>query len=137
MTNSHVYNPATWLDQFFSDFDKVAVGNTKGNFNPNVDILEEKENFVLRVELPGIPKENIKVEVKENRLILSGKKESSTEQFEGQYRHVESKVGPFSRSFELPRTVSGDDIRAEYQNGVLVLKIPKAKEAQSKSIEIK
>ena len=143
MHNSIVYNPAAWLDQFFSDFER-SPGSSKGNFRPAVDILEEKEDFVLRAELPGVPKENIKIEVKENRLTLSGTKESiagnrggAVDNRAGEYRYVESAYGTFSRSFELPRNVSGDSIRAEYANGVLTLRIAKAKETLSRTIEIK
>ena len=144
MTNAN-YSPATWLDQFFTDFDK-AVGVNRRSFNPAVDIVEEKEDFVLRAELPGVAKENIKVEVKENRLTLSGRKENGSvgnaggapggEAPRGEYRYAESTFGTFARSFELPRNVQGDAIRAEYKDGVLTLRIPKAKESLAKTIVI-
>jgi HSP20 family protein len=140
MNNSLVYNPTRWLDQFFTDFDKSDY--SRNDFAPAVDIVEEKEDYVLRAELPGVAKENIKVEVKENRLTLSGKKESSWsdnggDANHGQYRYSESRHGAFTRVFELPRNVSGEAIRAEYGNGVLILRIPKAKEALARTIEIK
>jgi HSP20 family protein len=134
MSNALVYNPSKWLDQFFSDFDSGL--STKQGFTPAVDIVEDKEEFLLRAELPGVPKENIKVEVKENRLTVSGTKESYRKENQGEYRYVESSFGSFSRSFELPRNVQGADIKAEYANGVLTLRIPKAKEALARSIEI-
>ena len=133
MYNATVYNPAKWLDQFFTDFDRAAV---KNDFAPAVDIVEEKEDFLLRAELPGVPKENIKIEVRENRLTLSGSKESTHKGDKGEYRYLESSYGSFSRTFELPRNVSGDAIKAEYANGVLTLRIPKAKESLSRTIEI-
>jgi HSP20 family protein len=136
MNNAILYNPANWLDQFFTDFDKAWTGHKK-SFSPAVDIVEEKEAFVLRAELPGVPRENLKVEVKENRLTLSGKKEARSEGGNGEYRYAESSYGEFARSFELPRNVDGQGIQAEYVNGVLTLRIPKGKEALSRSIEIK
>lgn len=137
MNNAILYNnPSNWLDQFFTDFDK-AVGPNRGGFAPRVDIVEEQEDYVLRAELPGVSKENIKVEVKENRLTLSGKKENAWADKSGEYRHAESVYGAFSRAFELPRNVSADSIRAEYNNGVLTLRIAKAKEALPRTIEIK
>lgn len=135
MNNALVYNPGTWLDQFFTDFDKGWA--RKNDFAPAVDVVEEKEDYVLRAELPGVAKENIKVEVKENRLTLSGKKENSWADKSGEYRYAESSFGSFARTFELPRNVSGEAIKAEYNHGVLTLRIPKAKEALSRSIEIK
>lgn len=134
MSNALVYNPAKWLDQFFNDFD--AGWSAKRSFSPAVDIVEEKEDYLLRAELPGVPKENIKVEVKENRLTLSGSKESVYKEDKGEYRYVESSYGSFSRSFELPRNVKGEDIKAEYAHGVLTLRIPKAKEALARTIAI-
>lgn len=128
------YSPATWLDQFFTDFDK-AVGTAKRSFYPAVDIVEDKEEFVLRAELPGVAKEDLKVEVKENRLTLSGKKENAWKK-EGEYRYAESNYGEFARVFELPRNVQGDSIKAEYKDGVLALRIPKVKEAQPRTISI-
>lgn len=135
MNNAILYNPTPWLDQFFTDFDKAWVGHKK-SFSPAVDIVEEGDAFVLRAELPGVPKENLKVEVKENRLNLSGKKESTWQGEKGEYRYSESSYGEFSRSFELPRNVDGHAIKAEYVNGVLTLRIPKGKDAMPRSIEI-
>jgi HSP20 family protein len=134
MNNALVYNPAKWLDQFFNDFDSSLSG--KQGFAPAVDIVEDKEEFLLRAELPGVPKESIKVEVKENRLTVSGNKESFRKENQGGYRYAESSYGSFSRSFELPRNVQGADIKAEYAHGVLILRIPKAKEALARTIEI-
>src|SRR4051794_21286039 len=134
MNNGIIYNPSTWLDQFFTDFDKSWAGHKK-SFSPAVDIVEEAEDFLLRAELPGVAKENLKVEVKENRLTLSGKKDAA-ESKNGEYRYTESSYGEFSRSFELPRNVDGDAIKADFTNGVLNLRIPKGKSALPRSIQI-
>lgn len=134
MTNAN-YSPAAWLDQFFTDFDR-SVGVNKRGFHPPVDIVEEKEAFILRAELPGVARENIKIEVKENQLNLSGRKENGWSGNGGEFRYAESSFGVFSRSFELPRNVQGDSVRAEYKDGVLTLRIPKAKEALSRTIAI-
>jgi HSP20 family protein len=128
------YSPATWLDQFFTDFDR-SVG-VKRSFHPAVDVVEDKEEFVLRAELPGVAKENLKVEVKENRLTLSGRKESFREKNAGEYRYAESTYGEFARAFELPRNVQGEAIKAEFKDGVLVLHIPKVKESLPRAISI-
>lgn len=134
MNNAIVYNPSKWLDQFFTDFDKAWVD--KNDFAPAVDVLEEKEEYVLRAELPGVLKEDIKVEVKDNRLTLSGRKQNAWKDKGAEYRYAESRFGTFARTFELPKNVSGEAIKAEYNHGVLSLRIPKAKEALSRTIEI-
>ena len=131
-----VANPVNWLDQFLSDVDRNWRAQAP-SFRPAVDIAEDKEAFVLRAELPGVAKENINVEVKENRLVLSGKKESVELGEDGKHHHVESRQGGFSRAFELPRNVKADAIEAAFKDGVLSLRIPKADEAKPKPIEIR
>jgi HSP20 family protein len=130
---------ANWLDQFFHDFDRGSFANvrTTPSFVPPVDVVEDESAYVLRAELPGVAREDIKVEVKENRLVLSGKKEAVSRGEEGKYRYVESRHGEFSRSFELPRNVKADAVEATFKDGALTLRIPKADEAKPKSIEIR
>ena len=131
-----VSNRANWLDQFLSDVDRNWRTQTP-SFRPAVDVVEDKDAYVVRAELPGVAKENITVEVKDNHLVLSGKKESVEQGEEGKYRHLESRSGSFSRTFEIPRTVNADAIEAVFKDGVLTLRIPKADEAKPKAIEIR
>ena len=131
-----VANPVNWLDQFLNDVDRTWRTQAP-SFRPAVDIVEDKDAFVVRAELPGVARENITVEVKENHLVLSGKKESVERGEEGKYRHLESRHGSFARTFELPRNVKSDAIEAAFKDGVLTLRIPKADEAKPKAIEIR
>jgi len=134
MHNSIVYNSANWLDRFLNDFDR-PTSNTV-SFRPAVDIFEEKNEYILRAELPGVAKENVKIEVKEKHLTISGKKESTPKSETNEYRYVETHYGSFSRAFELPKNVNGDAVKAEFTNGVLVLHIPKVPEASPRTVEI-
>jgi HSP20 family protein len=131
--------PANWLDQFFNDFDRglFATGRSAPSFVPAVDVVEDADAYVLRAELPGVAREDIRVEVKDNHLVLSGKKESVSRGEEGKYRYVESRHGEFSRRFELPRNVKSDAVEATFKDGALTLRIPKADEAKPKSVEIR
>ena len=131
-----VANRANWLDQFFNDVDR-NWGSHAPSFSPAVDIVEDKDAFVVRAELAGVAKENISVEVKDNHLVLSGKKDAVDRGEEGKYRYVESRHGSFSRRFELPRNVKYDAIEASFKDGALTLRIPKADEAKPKAIEIR
>ena len=126
--------PAAWIDRFFDEFDRTAVERT--GFAPKVDVAETADAYLVRAELPGVAKENLTVEVKENRLILSGHKESVTQKEEGRYHYTESRSGNFSRTFELPRNVKSDAIEATHKDGVLNLRIPKAEETKPKTVEI-
>ena len=128
--------PNPWLDRFFDEFEKTGHFERTG-FVPAVDVVEEKDAYVLRVELPGVSKESLNVEVKENRLILSGRKEVPSRGEEGRFRYVESRSGNFSRTFELPRNVKADAIEAEHKDGVLQLRVPKAEDSKAKTVEIK
>lgn len=124
---------STWLEHFFNDF-KV---NTKTDFRPVIDISEDKDSYILTAELPGVSKENIKIEVKDNQLTLSGKKEKCIDGGNGNYQYTESSCGSFSRSFQLPKNVTSDSISAKHDNGVLTLIIPKPKQDTAKTISIK
>jgi HSP20 family protein len=132
-------HPTNWIEQFFSDFDRgfTPASRAAASYVPAVDVVESAEAYELRAELPGVAREDINVEVKENRLVLSGKKDSVKQSEEGKYRYVESRHGAFSRSFELPRNVKSDAIEATYKDGVLTLRIPKADEAKPKTVEIR
>lgn len=128
---------SNWIEQFFNDFDRGHAANAAPTFTPAVDVIEHNDAYVLRAELAGVAREDINVEVKENRLVLSGKKESAQRGEEGKYRYVESRHGAFSRAFELPRNVKADAIEASFKDGALTLRIPKAEEAKPKTVEIR
>jgi HSP20 family protein len=101
-----------------------------------VDILESKEAYLLRAELPGMNKEDFNLEVKEGTLTLTGERKA-TKPAEGvEYRSVERVNGKFVRSFTLPETVKHDGIQATYKDGILEIHIPKAEEAKPRQIEI-
>lgn len=134
---AHPYNASNWIEQFFSDLDRGFASSGRNSFVPAVDVVENNDAYVLRAELAGVAREDITVEVKENRLVLSGKKEAVQRGEEGKYRYVESRHGTFSRSFELPRNVKADAVEATFKDGALTLRIPKADEAKPKSVEIK
>lgn len=136
-TVAHPARTANWIEQFFNDFDRGFTASGRTGFVPAVDVVEHKDAYVLRAELAGVAREDINVEVKDNHLVLSGKKEAAPRVEEGHYRYVESRSGNFSRSFELPRNVKADAIEATFKDGALTLRIPKADEARPKTIEIR
>ena len=103
---------------------------------PAVDILESKEAYLLRAELPGMNKEDFNLEVKDGTLTLTGERKA-TKPAEGvKYRSVERVTGKFVRSFTLPETVKHDGIQATYKDGILEIHIPKAEEAKPRQIQI-
>ena len=101
-----------------------------------VDLLEGKDSYLIRAELPGMKREDIKVEVKDGTLVLSGERKSEKPAEGVEYRHVERVAAKFWRSFSLPETVKQDSIEATYKDGVLEIRVPKAEEAKPRQIEI-
>jgi HSP20 family protein len=112
-------------------------GDYLGSFRPVVDIYDDGNEVVIHAELPGIKKEDIDVRVENNVLTLRGKKDRKEEVKEDGYYRTERVYGQFSRSFSLPNTVDLAKINAEYKDGVLTLKVPKAETAKPRQIEVK
>ncbi len=124
------------IDRYFDDFWN-GEDSFISKFTPNVDIEELDDNFEFHVELPGLKKKDVKINVKENVLTISGEKKNKKEDKSDSYHRVESAYGKFQRSFRLPQNVKQSDIKAEFKNGILDIIVPKAEEAKPKEIEIK
>jgi HSP20 family protein len=103
---------------------------------PAVDVLESKDSYLIRAELPGMKREDIHLEVKDGTLTLSGERKSEKPADGVEYRHVERINAKFWRSFSLPEIVKTDGIEASYKDGVLDVRIPKLEEAKPRQIKI-
>lgn len=116
----------------------LSTGTNGGTWVPAVNVEETKDAMVLSAELPGMTEENISIELENNVLTISGEKsEERTEGDEERRYHLwERRYGAFQRSFTLPRTVKGDDIRANFDKGVLQIVMPKVAEAKTRKIAI-
>jgi HSP20 family protein len=111
-------------------------GMVAGTWAPAVDIYETPDSIVLQAELPGLSKDDIDIQVRDNVLTLKGERRSEKEIKEGNYLRVERAYGGFQRAFTLPAAVQADKIRAVFKDGVLDVSIPKAEEAKPKQIKI-
>jgi HSP20 family protein len=120
-------------DLFGDSFDRSWSSPT---WYPPVDVLEIKDSYVVRAELPGMKKEDFNLEVKDGMLTLSGERKSEKTTDGVKYRTVERVEGKFSRSFSLPETVKHDGIQATYKDGILEIHVPKAEEAKPRRIEV-
>ncbi len=137
------YNPNRWmdfpLDRMFDEFWGRTVPDTTAveTWAPRVDISEEDNAVLLTAELPGVSKDDVKVELKDGVLTVSGEKKSEhTEEKPGFYRS-ERVFGSFTRSFTVPDTLDAEKIEAEYADGVLKLTLPKRPEAAARLISVK
>lgn len=103
---------------------------------PPVDILESKDSYLIRAELPGMKREDFNLEVHDGSLTLSGERKFEEPANGVEYHPVERLSGRFSRSFYLPQSVKSDGIKATYRDGILEIHVPKAEEAKPKQIAI-
>jgi HSP20 family protein len=106
-------------------------------FSPKVDVVENEKAFDVHVSIPGFKKEDIKVELDENRLTISGERkfEKKQEDQKTKYHFIETEYGKFSRTFTLPSNVQSGNIQANYKDGILELNIPK-EEKDLKKLQI-
>ena len=120
------------------DESPLSTGTNGGSWIPAVNVEETQEGLVLTAELPGMTEENVAIEMENNVLTISGEKsEDRTEGDEERRYHLwERRYGQFQRSFTLPRTVKGDEIRASFDKGVLRIHMPKVAEAKTRKIAI-
>ncbi|OGG43978.1 MAG: hypothetical protein A3F84_13085 [Candidatus Handelsmanbacteria bacterium RIFCSPLOWO2_12_FULL_64_10] len=111
-------------------------GELRGAWTPSVDISETENELVVSADLPGLNKEDIKVNVQNNVLTFSGERKQETKSEGSNYHRLERSYGFFSRSFTLPATVKADGIKAAYKDGVLRLTLPKVEEARPRQIAV-
>jgi len=104
---------------------------------PAFDVHEEKDNFVVKAELPGMKKEDISVSLQDGSLIISGERKSETKSEGAEVYRAERYVGKFQRSVTLPTPVTAGKVTAEYKDGILTVTLPKSEEAKPKQIEVK
>src|SRR5437660_174369 len=103
---------------------------------PPVDIYETENELVVKADLPDLQDKDIDVRVENNTLTIRGERKFEKDVNQDNYLRVERAYGPFMRSFSLPNTVSPENIRAEYRNGVLTLHMAKREESKPKQIKI-
>ncbi|HYA30014.1 MAG TPA: Hsp20/alpha crystallin family protein [Acidobacteriota bacterium] len=128
--------PSLFNDLFDGNFDHPRVRPSASKWYPAADVLESKDAYLIRAELPGMKKEDIKVEVKDGALVLSGERNAEKPADSVEYRHVERMAAKFWRSFSLPENAKQDGIEASYKDGVIEIRVPKAEEAIPRQIEI-
>ena len=109
---------------------------TAGNFTPPVDIYEDEQSVTLKVEVPGLDPKDVDVRVENNTLTIRGERKFEKDEKEENFHRVERRYGAFVRSFTLPNTVDTDNVKADYENGVLKIQLAKRAEAKPKQIKV-
>jgi HSP20 family protein len=128
------------LNSIFNDFARPESGEetlAAGNFVPAVDVYEDAQKVVLKLEVPGIRKEDLDIRVEGRTLSVRGERKFEAEEKEENFHRIERRFGSFVRSFTLPPTVDTESIEASTADGVLTLALAKKPEAKPRQIEVK
>ena len=104
---------------------------------PAMDLVEADDHFLLKADLPGLGEDDVSIEIRDNTLTIAGERKSEFEQKEHGWYRVERSTGSFSRSLALPEGVDPDAVSAEFDKGVLEVRIPKPEQRKPRRIEIK
>ena len=124
------------IDRFFDDPFFRFIDETPKEWSPAVEIVESDEEISLTAELPGLEEKDVKINVEDNLLSLSGERTIEKNE-DGRSVRSERWYGKFSRSFRLPETADLENINAKLANGVLTVTVPKKEEAKPRQIEVK
>jgi HSP20 family protein len=112
-----------------------AAGGT--SWAPALDVFEDRERFVIKVDLPGLGPEDVEISVEEGTLTLSGERPFYKELDEAGFHGVERRFGAFARSLNLPSTADPNRIEASFDAGLLTITVPKKEEAKPRKIQVK
>ena len=122
------------IDRFFES--PLTRTSEFPGWTPAFDVYEEKDNFVVKAELPGMKKEDINVSLHDGELLISGERKSETKSDGTEVYRSERFFGRFQRTVSLPATVDPTKVKAEYKDGVLTVTLPKSEEAKPRQIEV-
>ncbi len=141
------WDPTEEMERFFEDplfanwpFFRAVWRRAPGEemaWAPAIEVYEKDNNFVVRAELPGVKKDDVDISITGDTLTIKGERKTSKEVKNEDYYRCESRYGSFSRSITMPAAVDSKKIDASYENGILEIHVPKAKEAMPTKVEIK
>lgn len=128
------------MNSIFQDFSRNTNGDGEmvatAGFVPPVDIYEDEHKLVLKLEIPGIRQEDLDVRMENNTLSVKGERNFQSEGKEENFHRVERRYGSFYRAFTVPNTISPENIKADYDTGVLRLELQKRPESKPKQIKV-
>ena len=125
------------INRLFNDaFERPGDESNLTSWAPAVDIFKTEHELVVKADLPDVDRKDLDIRVENNILSIRGERKFEKKVSEDKYLRVERAYGSFSRSFSLANTVNLEAIKADYQNGVLTLTVPKREEAKPKQIKI-
>jgi HSP20 family protein len=131
------------MNRLFQSFFDTPTGSATGTGNgglrrwhPAMDLVETDDHFVLRADLPGVSEDDVKVEVEDNVLTISGERRHEEEVKKGGYYRIERASGTFARTLTLPEGVDAEAVQASFDKGVLEVRIPKPEQRKPRRVAI-
>jgi HSP20 family protein len=121
------------FDRFF---ESRTPNGTSRRWIPAMDLVEKEDHLELRADLPGMSEDDVNIEIKDGVLRISGERRAEEEETREGYRRVERAFGSFTRSVTLPEGIDPNDVKANFENGVLEVSIPKPKESEPTRVQI-
>jgi HSP20 family protein len=138
------WDPVRDLDSFQSDFNRLfdsffgaRPGSEAGRrWMPAMDLVETDDHLILRADLPGLDQDNVEIELKDDVLTISGERKAEHEDRQDGFHRIERSYGAFARSLTLPKGIDADQVQAEFEKGVLEVRIPKPAERKPHRVQI-
>ncbi len=124
------------MNRIFSDYFGAASETTISTLTPAMDLVDTKDSVKIKVELPGMTKDDVDISLKDDTLTIKGEKKRVKEEEDENRYYVERSFGTFSRTLTLPSKVNPESVEARFREGVLEINLPKAEEAKVKEIQI-
>jgi HSP20 family protein len=138
------WDPVRELDSLQGDmnrlfdrfFERPGNGGADRRWIPAMDLVEKDDHLELRADLPGMSEDDVHIEIKDGVLTISGERKAEEEETREGYRRFERAFGRFTRSVALPDGIDANDVQANFENGVLEVRIPKPKETEPTRVQI-
>ena len=125
------------INRMFSNFfGDHTTDDYEAQWTPRLDVVEDKEHYIVRIDVPGMRKEDVKITLRENILTVRGERTEEVKKDGESYHIIERRFGKFSRSLTLPTNVQANKIEAKITEGVLAISLPKAEDAKPREISI-
>ena len=129
---NNAFDPFEVLKDFQTDLDRfftaapLASKNWDSGLNPQVEVTEKDQEYIVHADLPGMKREDFDITVEGNRFILRGERKEETKEDKKGYHYSERRYGSFARAFALPADIDSEKVKASYKNGVLEVLLPKS-----------
>jgi len=117
--------------------DRAECGGAAKSWAPAIDLRETEDAYILEADVPGLKREEVRLEILENVLTIKGERTRDAEENTDQYRHVERGYGRYERSVKVPGGFDADGVEATFEHGVLTVVLPKRPESKTRQIEVK